>query len=415
MSRHIEHTLANGLKLLVEPMDGVRSVAFTFLVPAGVVHESPDQSGVANLLTAMMTRGAGPFDSRELTRRQDELGLQRSENAEISHTSFTVATVADHLEPALELTHEILRRPHIPELELDLCKAGILQEIQAIEDDPAQKLFVIMRSRILPNPLGRPILGTSASVEEMPIEALREFHHRHFNPAEAILGVAGAVDFPRVRAIVERLFGDWVPSSSRGRFPLTPPTLPVRTHVPSEKVQTHVGLAFESVPFADEDYFNAHGAVSILCGGMSARLWTEVREKRGLCYGVGASYVPLKEVGVVLAHTATTSGERAAEALDVMLKVIAQLRDGIGYDEVARVKAGLKSALVMQQESTSARASSLARGWYYLGRVRTVEEIGREIDRLCPDSILGYLERHPLREIGILTLGPQSVEVPREV
>lgn len=413
--RHFEYTLPNGLKLLVEPMDGVRSVAFTFLVPAGVVHESAEQSGVANLLTSMMTRGAGPYDSHELTRRQDELGLQRSENAEISHTSFTAATVADRLEPALELTQEILRRPHIPADELDLCKAGILQEIQAIEDDPAQKLFVIMRSRILPTPLGRPILGTPSSVERLTVEALRDFHRLHFNPGQAILGVAGAVDFPRVRRIVERLFCDWEPACGDERIPLTPATLPVRTHVPSEKVQTHVGLAFESVPFADEDFFNAHGAVSVLSGGMSARLWTEVREKRGLCYGVGASYVPLKELGVVMAHTATTSGERATEALDVMLKVIAQLRHGIGEDEVARVKAGLKSALVMQQESTSARASSLARGWYYLGRVRTVEEIGRHIDRLSPESIQSYLERHPMREIGILTLGPQSVEVPLEV
>lgn len=412
LSLHFEHSLPNGLKLLVEPMSGVRSVAFTLLVPGGVSHEPVEAYGVANLVSSMTPRGAGAYDSRELTRRQDSLGVQHGESAEISHSSFTAATIADSFEAALELTMEMVRRPRLPADELDLCKAGILQEIQAIEDDPGQKLFVAMRRAVLPDPLGRPILGTASSVESLGIESLVEFHRKHHEPSQAILGVAGAVDFARVRSAVERLFSDWAPAGKVDPVHLKPARLPAREHIASDKVQTHVGLAFESVRYADEDFFNANGAVGVLSGGMSSRLWTEVREKRGLCYSVGASYVPLKELGVVLAHTATTTSERATEALGVILREIERLRLGIGDDELARVKAGLKSSLVMAQESTSARAASLARGWYQLGRVRTVEEIGREIDRLTPASILGYLERHPMREIGILSLGNEQVEIP---
>lgn len=413
MAVHFEHTLDNGLKLLVEPMSGVRSVAFTFLVPAGVAHEPSDLFGIANLVASMAPRGAGPYDSRELTRRQDALGLQRSENAETAHSSFTAATVAEYLEPALELTGELIRRPRLPGEELELCKAGILQEIQSIEDDPGQKLFLSMRQRVLPSPLGRPILGTAHSVESMSLEELAGFHRSRYEPSRAILGVAGAVDFPKVRAVVERLFSDWAPVAPAQPVTLQDSQLPVREHIVSDKVQTHLGLAFQSVPFSDADFFNANGAVGVLSGGMSSRLWTEVREKRGLCYSVGASYVPLKELGVVLAHTATTSNERAAEALEVILREVEDLKKGIREDEVARVRAGLKSSLVMAQESTSARAASLARGWYHLGRVRTVEEIGREIDRITPNSILEYLERRPLREIGIVSLGKELVELPQ--
>lgn len=409
--RFHEHTLSNGLKLLVEPVSGVRSASLTLLVRGGVAHESVALPGLANMAVAMCSRGAGPYSSHELVQRQDRLGLLRSENAELEHAAFTVSTVSRHIKSALELTAEVVRHPHLPEDQLDLCRAGIVQEIEAIEDDPAQKVFVLLRERALPDPLGRPILGTLEGVREIDIDALRLFHSRHYGPSEAILGVAGGVDFAEIKDAAEEYFGDWAPaapSTPRVQGESTPPQ---REHIVSDKVQTHIGVAFDSVRYDDPDYFQAHGAVEVLSGGMSSRLWTEIREKRGLCYSVSASYLPLKQTGVVLAHAATTSTERAAETLELMLHEIRRLRDGIGEDEVARVRAGLKSSLVMQQESTGARASMLARHWYHLGRIRTIEEVAREIDRLSPGRILDYLERRPLRELGIVTLGPEQVEV----
>jgi len=408
---YFEHTLPNGLKLLFEPVSGVRSAALTLLVPGGTAHEPEHHPGLANLAVSMTTRGAGPYNSRQLMQIQDSLGLQRSENAEIAHASFTVATFADNLKPAIELTSEIVRRPHLPEDQLELCQAGIIQEIESIEDDPAQKVFIDLREKTLPSPLGRNMLGTIESVEEIGIEAIRAFHQRTYEPSEAILGIAGACDFDEIKATVERAFGDWVPSPRHSPLRLRPPVAPIRDHLVSDKVQTHIGIAFDSVPYDHPDFFLAHAAVAILSGGMSSRLWTEVREKRGLCYSVSASYVPLKEVGIVLTHAATTSVERATETLDVILSEVWRLRDGISENEVARVQAGLKSALVMQQESTAARASMLARHWYHLGRVRTVEEISREVDKLTPAAIVEYLDRHPLRELGIVTLGPKQIEV----
>jgi predicted Zn-dependent peptidase len=411
MSKHQEYELSNGLKLLIEPVHGVRSVSVTLLTSGGLIHEPDDQSGLANLTVAMVTRGAGDRPNRALVDWQDSLGLQRMEGAETAHASFSCASVADRLESSLELMADIVQAPHLPADELELCQAGILQEIDAIEDDPGQKLFVHLREASLPGKLGRPLLGTSESVENLTIDDVRRFHRDYYQPTQAILGIAGAVDLAKVESLVERYFGSWKSTPMPRVVTNTSEPRNIRDHVASEKVQTHLGVAMKSIPYADPDYFEAHAAAYVLSGGMSSRLWTEIREKRGLCYTVSASFAPFKELGRLLLYAATTSPDRAAETLDLMLREVWNLREGIFEDEVARVRAGLKASLVMQQESTSARAQLLARHWYNLGRVRPVDEVAAAIDRLTPESIARYLERHPLEEIGIVTLGPEPLEV----
>jgi predicted Zn-dependent peptidase len=164
------------------------------------------------------------------------------------------------------------------------------------------------------------------------------------------------------------------------------------------------------VPFGHPDFYVARGAVSVLSGGMSARLFTEVREKRGLCYSVSASYQTFKDIAAVLCYAGTTN-ERAQETLNVTLRELARLKDGIEEDEVERVRAGLKSALIMQEESTSSRAGTIASDWFQLGRVRTLEEIQAAIDGLTPDSIADYARRYPPRSPTLVTLGPQPLKI----
>ncbi len=154
--------------------------------------------------------------------------------------------------------------------------------------------------------------------------------------------------------------------------------------------------------------------MGVLSGGMSARLFTEVREKRGLCYSVHASYHTLLDRGAVFCY-AGTSAERAQETLDVTMGELVRLRAGIEDHELARLKARIKSALIMQQESSSARSSSLARDWYHLGRARTLDEVGGLIDALTCASINAYLAEHPPRDFTVVTLGPGALEVRGEV
>jgi predicted Zn-dependent peptidase len=192
-----------------------------------------------------------------------------------------------------------------------------------------------------------------------------------------ILSVAGNIEWTPLCDQVERLFGDWKtgdePAVRLGPEPKK------RAHISKDTTQTQIALAYQSVPIGHADYYAAMGAVNVLSGGMSARLFTEVREKRGLCYSVWASYQTFKDRASILCYAGTTN-ERAQETLDVTLGELRRLADGIEQEELDRVKAGLKSSLIMQEESTSARAGTLASDWYYLGRVRSFDEIQAAIE-----------------------------------
>jgi predicted Zn-dependent peptidase len=398
------------MTLLAERMEHVRSAALNFLVPAGCVYDPPDCLGIGSMLSELITRGAGPRDSRELTLALDNLGLDRDTAVGAMHTRFWAATLARNLPAGLEIYADILRRPHLPADEVEPVRALALQELQSLEDEPRQKVLIELRKRHFPPPLGQDRRGTAEGLERITADHLRQHYSRLFQPRGTILSVAGNIDWPVLRDQVERLFGDWPAGDSP---PLTLGPLPSqREHLAKETTQTQIAIAYPSVPIGHDDYYAAQGAVNVLSGGMSARLFTEVREKRGLCYAVWATYQTFKDRASILCYAGTTN-ERAQETLDVTVAELKRLQEGIEPEEVARVQAGLKSALIMQQESTSARAGAIASDWYYLGRVRSFDEIQKEVNALSPERIVAHLRRCPPRDFTIVTLGPRPLDLSR--
>jgi predicted Zn-dependent peptidase len=402
------HTFANGLTLLAERMTHVRSAALNFLVPAGCVYDPPDQRGMASVLSEMITRGAGDFDSRQLTLALDNLGLDRDESVGSFHMRFWGATLADNLPAALEIYADILRRPHLPADELDAVRALALQDIQGLEDEPRQKVMIELRRRHYPAPLGLDHRGTPEGLGKLTAASIRAHHARHVQPRGSILSVAGNIEWEPLLAQVERLFGDWQPGPERELALTRAPG--GRAHLQKDTTQTQIAVAYPSVPFGHPDYYAAQGAVNVLSGGMSARLFTEVREKRGLCYSVWASHQTFKDRAAIICYAGTTN-ERAQETLDVTLKELKRIQEGVEKEEVERVQAGLKSTLIMREESTSARAGALASDWYYLGRVRPIEEIQAAIDSLTPRRIVAHVKKYPAQDFTIVTLGPKSLRV----
>lgn len=404
-----QHTFSNGLTLLAERMDHVRSAALNFLVPAGCAHDPQKLVGISSMLSEMITRGAGSRDSRALSLALDNLGLDRDESVGVLHLRFWGATLATNLSAALEIYADILRKPHLPAEEVDAVRDLALQDLQSLEDEPRQKVMVELRRRHWPHPLGQDRRGTEETLNAITPDLLRKHFESTVGPRGTILSVAGNIDWPKLRDQVERLFGDWKPGPDR---PIQyRDALGGVEHLQKDTTQTQIALAYSSVPFTHPEYYAAQGAVQVLSGGMGARLFTEVREKRGLCYSVWASYQTFKERACVLAYAGTTN-ERAQETLDVTLGELKRLADGVTEDEVQRVQAGLKSAVIMQDESTSARAGALASDWYYLGRVRPIEEIQKAIDSLSPASIQEHVVRYPARDFTIVTLGPKALTVP---
>jgi predicted Zn-dependent peptidase len=403
------HRFDNGLVLLAEPMEWLESAAFTILVPAGCIHEPPERGGLSGFTCEMALRGAGPRDSRQFINDLDCIGLERSESVGEAHTRFGGATLADNLTDGLGIFADLLRRPHFPADQLEAGRQVMAQDLRAVEDEPAQKVMLRLRQDYYPEPWGRPSQGDAKAIEATSLDDIRQYFNQAYQPRGTILGVAGRIDWQSLKNTVGELLADWEPIDERPVAEAFQAS--AYTHLAYDSNQTHIGIAYGSVPYRSDDYFPAWGAVGVLSGGSSARLFTEIRERRGLCYSVYATHHALLDRGGVFCY-AGTSAERAQETLDVTLSELRRLADGVEEHELDRLKARIKSALIMQQESSSARSASIARDWYHLGRPRPLEEINRLIDDLSADRINTYLKQNPPSDFTIVTLGREELEVP---
>jgi len=398
-------------------MPWVQSAAFSLLLPAGSAYEGAAGldlgGGAANMAAEWISRGAGPRDSRELLTALDNLGVSHAESAQTMHTSLAVATLARNLDPALEIFADMVLRPHLDDDEVEPIRALCLQNLRSLEDDPGTKVIYELRRRHFPDPWGRPSPGTAEGVAALTPDQLRKFLQATYRPNGAILGVAGAIDWPKLRDTVGRLFSDWKPRPE----PRVPerPAGPRRDHILRETQQIQIALAYPAVTVASPDYYRARAAVAILGGYSSARLFTEVREKRGLCYSVYATYESQLDRAAILCY-AGTAADRAQQTLDVMLAEIDRLgREGVALDELDTMRAGLKSSLIMAQESSMSRSGSLATDWYFLGRVRPIDEIAAELDALTAESVSDYAAQlQKPGEMTVLTLGPAALTLPPE-
>ena len=405
----LTHELKNGLVLVAEPMDWLESVAFSVLLPAGCSRDPIDRAGLSNFTCEMVQRGAGDRNGRQWVDALENLGVDRASSVSNVHTSFAGAMPAPNVLDALPIYADLLRRPLLPADQLEEAFHVCLQEVRAMADDPAQKAMIHVRSQHYADPWGRSSQGTESSLAKITIDDIRRHLDQSYRPNGSILSVAGKLDWPALRDCVESVLGDWEPLTPADISEVPPKGNYL--HVPHESSQTHIALAYDSVPYRHPEYFQARGAVGVLSDGMSSRLFTEVRERRGLCYTVYATMHSLWDRGAVFCY-AGTSTERAQETLEVMLSELARLAQGINQDELERLKARVKSGLIMQQESSRTRTGSIAADWYFLGRVRTLEEIGRIINELSCERINAHLAQYPPRNFSIVTLGARELEVP---
>ena len=397
----------NGLTLLVERVDGVRSAAMAVLLPGGCIYEPAGLGGTAALLSDLITRGAGGRDSRTLSDTLDGLGAQRSEASGWSHLTLSCAMVADRLPSVLPLYADIARRPQLPEGDYDAALDGLRQGLQSIEDEPQRKVGIELRKRIYADPWGRPSDGSLTDLSRISHATVDRHYRTAVGPSEAIIAVAGAVEFDAVAAQVGELFGDWQPHT----LPIVRngPRGPLVDHIEADSTQTHLAIAYDSVPYRADDFYAAWAATYILGGGSSSRLFTEVREHRGLCYSIYASTSSTLNAGRVVVYAGTTTA-RAQETLDVTLEQIRRLPEAITTEELDRVKSQAKSSLVMQQESTSARAMGLAKDWRHLRQFRSIDDVQARIDALTVADLQTHLAAHGTENLTLLTIGPDELQ-----
>lgn len=401
--------LPNGLTILAQPMPWLRTAAFAMAVRAGVECEPDDRGGLAGLMCEMMQRGAGPYSSRDVVELQDNLGLDHSAGVSAALASFGAAMPGSSLLDALKLYAEIIRRPHLPGDQLDDARMGAMHEVRAVRDEPTQQVILRLKRMQYGPRDGRPTCGDEAGLEAITMSDLHDFYAKRYRPAGAMLAIAGNFDPDRIIALAEDLYGDWqgelleIPQDQSGQ--------PGYEHIQQESSQTHIGWSFDSIPLSDPDYYVMRAGVGILSDGMSSRLFDRVREQRGLCYSVSLSAHSLQTRGAILGYAGTTP-ERAQETLDVALREIESLQDGIEQAELDRLKVRVQSSVIMEQESSWSRVSSLISDWYHRGRVVTMRELEERIEALRVEDIVAYWRNHPPGSYRIVTLGQQPLNVP---
>lgn len=403
-------TLPNGLSVLVEKNLGVRSCGLACLLPAGAGRDEPGLDGRAAVTAELLLRGAGELDSRAQADAFDLLGVSRSAGAGVRFMSVSASMLAERLPEAVPLIAAMIRRPRFEEPAVPPAKELALQSIEALADDPQRRAVLGARARHFADPFSRTGLGTREGIAALTRDALASGWAHDAVPAGSILAVAGAVDPGVVFDEVERAFGEWAGETTE----LVPTGEPERgyAHEHDDAAQVQIILVHDAPPEPSRDSVLERLAVGVLSGGMSARLFTEVREKRGLCYAVHASYRAERDFGVVTASVGTTP-QRAQESLDVLVSELHRINaEGIEPDEFARAVTRLKSNLVFSGESTSARAGALASDQHKLGRPRTLDEVAARVDAVTLDEVNAYLAARSLGRVTIQTLGPGELTPP---
>ncbi len=403
-----QHTFDNGLTLLAEPHPSAQSLAMSLLTPASVAVEPEGQQGVAALLEEMVCRGAGERNARGHSDALDFLGVHRSTNAGVTRFSLNATMIGTKVADALPLLTDMIRKPRLSDESLAPSKDLALQALDALEDEPQEKVFIELRRRQYPAPFGRSTLGVRGDIEAMTIEHVRQFWQNTMRPQGSIISFAGAFDWNQLRDQVGELLGDW-----RGHTPDPQPTGEAERgyeHQHAESTQVHIGLAYDALPETDPQSILQRASIAVLDGGMSARLFTEVREKRALCYSVYATYAAQRDRGTILSYSGTTA-ERAQETLDVLVAEHKRLSEGIEQAEFDRAIVGMKSRLVMQGESTGARARAIAADQYNLGKPRTLDELAGLVDGITLDDLNAFVSAHRPGTMSIVTVGPTPLEI----
>jgi predicted Zn-dependent peptidase len=388
-------------------MKDFESLAWELHIPGGIGHDRPDRVGASLVLAELTSRGAGSYDSRSLSDAFDSLGIRHSESAGHERFIYRASALKDQLEDVFRLCAAMVCAPQLPEDEIESIRSVLLQELDALKDNPSRRAQIELAARYYPAPFNRAGLGERQGISETRLFDLRAIYERCMKPRGSILSVAGACDPRTVLALAEKYFGSWQGDApSRIPFASLPPAS--RSHIQEEAAQLQIALAYPSAPFGSPHYYAAKVALQVLSGGMFGRLFIEVREKRGLVYSVHAGHSGTKEYGTVTGYAGTTP-ERAHETLEVMVRELGGLKGTVSAEELSRAKVNLKSALILGQEGPGSRAAGNAHDFWLDQRIRPMDEVLRGIDMVDEAAIDTFIEAYPPSPFSLVTLGARDI------
>lgn len=378
-------TLANGMRVVSHAMPHLQTVSLGVWVASGARHETESEHGISHLLEHMAFKGTTRRTAVDIAEEIEQVGGDLNAATSLDTTCYYARVLKDDVTVALDIIADILQNPRYANEDLERERDVIIQEIASTLDSPEEMVFDLVQDAAFEKqPLGRPILGTVESVSRFTPAELRTFLAARYKAEGMVLSAAGNVSHDALVAQAQRLFAD-IPGGK------APPAVAAR-YVGGSRVsqksfeQAHIVLGYEGFPYRDPDFFAVQVFSGLFGGGMSSRLFQEVRERRGLCYSIYAFHWAFADTGLFGVHAAT-GPEDVAELMPVILGELERAAHDIGEAELSRAKAQLRAGLLMTLESPAARAGQIARQLLLFGRPLPVEELVARIDAISVEQI----------------------------
>jgi predicted Zn-dependent peptidase len=396
--------LPSGLTIVTEVMPRVETVSFGAYIAAGTRHETAAENGASHFLEHMAFKGTTRRDAAAIAREMEDVGGQMNAYTARENTAYYCKVLKEDVALAADIIGDILcHSTFIPE-ELERERGVILQEIGQANDTPDDIVFDHFQSTAyVTQPMGRPTLGTEDVIKAMPREALTGYMRRHYGPTNMVVAAAGAVDHDAVVALAAKHFAELPTTIPDGPEPARYSGGEFREE--RDLDQVHLVLGFEGPPFRHADSHALMLLSTILGGGMSSRLFQEIREKRGLVYSIYSYTQPFEDSGLFAIYAGTGEKE-AAELVPVTLEELRRVRHDITADELARAKAQLRASLLMSLESTGSRCEQLARQLQVHGRVIPTEETKARVAAVTIEDVQSLAARLFRGTPTLAALGP---------
>ena len=387
MNRHFEPvpaieitTLSNGLMVATERMPAIATATLGVWVGTGSRHEEAHEHGLSHLIEHMAFKGTARRSARRIAEDIENVGGDINAATSVEYTSYTARVLGENVDVALDVLGDILINSAFDAGELAREKGVILQEYAAVEDTPDDLIYdAFMETAFSRQAVGRPILGTPDTIKSFDEATIRTFLAREYSPGKMVLAAAGDVEHAQIVDLAERLFGG---------MPAVSPQQPEpgrytggERRISRKLEQANLVLGLPGLSFKDPGYYAVHLFAHMLGGGLTSRLWHEVRETRGLAYSIDSFHWPFSDCGL-FGIGAGTAGSDVRELMDVTLACMAQATRDISEVELIRAKAQMKVALLTALETPGGRIERVARQLLSWGRVVASEEIVRKVDAL---------------------------------
>ena len=403
-------TLPSGLTVLTERMDRVETVSFGAYIGAGTRHETAAENGVAHFLEHMAFKGTKNRNAVDIAEAIENVGGHINAYTSREQTAYYVKLLKEDLGLGVDIIGDILCHSSFDADELERERGVILQEIGQANDTPDDIVFDHFQSAAYPaQPMGRPVLGTESIIRNMKREALPGFMRQHYTPENMVVAACGNLQHDQVVDLVARHFAD-LPNAEQ-EMPMPADYTGGEFREIRELDQAHIVLGFSAPGYGEPDYYPAMLLSTLLGGGMSSRLFQEIREKRGLVYSIYSFTAPAADGGLFGIYAGTGESE-AAELMPVTLEELGKVQQHVTAAELNRARAQLKAGLLMSLESTGSRCEQVARQWQIFGRVIPASETVAKIEAVTEADIHAVAAKIFRTRPTLATLGPIG-QVPK--